>query len=191
MSPLKSSVSVFLVAFYCTLVSGCGETKPPEIANSNSVTGHQDEHDTHSHEGHEHKTVIDAAQAGLDVDSLPHLEEAELPESLPNSVIVLTGMRDTIRDGFKAGDIEKADGPLHEVGHLLEHIEDLAKKSSLTDAEKKQISDVIESLFKDFGLVDERVHDKKGEKGKPYSEVADSIDAAIKTLSDLSDVKTE
>tara|TARA_R110002073_G_scaffold5624_28_gene34734 strand:- start:9617 stop:10219 length:603 start_codon:yes stop_codon:yes gene_type:complete len=191
----KFTVAVVAVG-YLAFVSGCSkpasEETPTAVVDPQGHDDHGHDHDDdHGHDdhGHDHGAakVIDADKAGLDADALVHLDHAEMPDTYADSVKLLGEMRDKIRDGFAAGNVEEADGPLHEVGHLLEHIETLVAKSSLSDDQKKQAANAIESLFDSFGEVDARVHDKQGKAGKEYSDVTESVDASIKVLADLVD----
>ncbi|WP_442506856.1 hypothetical protein SH528x_005729 [Novipirellula sp. SH528] len=199
----KFTVAVVAVGYFA-FVSGCNKptTNEPATAvvepqshddhdeDGHDEDGHGHDHDDDGH-GHDHDhgdaKMIDASKAGLDADALVHLDEAEMPENYADSVKLLVEMRDEIRDGFAAGNVEQADGPLHEVGHLLEHIETLVNNSSLSSDQKKQAAEAIESLFDLFGEVDARVHDEQSKAGKEYSDVAESVDASVKVLVDFVD----
>ncbi|TWU20110.1 hypothetical protein Pla52o_46240 [Novipirellula galeiformis] len=192
----KFSVAMAAVGYFA-FVSGCSKPEVPPAAPVEVVAddhGHDDDHG-HSHDegghdhGHDHgdAKMIDAKEAGLDAGALVHLDEVAVPKNYSDAVAMLAGMRDKIRDGFAAGNVEEADGPLHEVGHLLEGIETLVEASAMSEDQKSQAMKAIETLFDSFGEVDARVHDAKGEAGKEYTEVAKSVDAAVKTLSDLAD----
>ncbi|MFG0263451.1 MAG: hypothetical protein ACF788_13750 [Novipirellula sp. JB048] len=180
-----------LAVGYLTFVSGCSKPEAPPVAPAEVVVddhGHSHDDDDHGHDhDHDGATMIDAEAAGLDAGDLVHLDEVAVPENYADAVALLVEMRDKIRDGFAAGDVEEADKPLHEVGHLLEGIETLAKASSMSEEQKTEAMAAIESLFELFGAVDARVHDAQGEAGKEYSEVAESVDAAVASLSDLVD----
>jgi len=127
-------------------------------------------------------TEIVAKDSGLDADNLVVLEDSEMPSSLPDAVIMLETMRDNIRDGLVNDDIDVAHGPLHEVGHLLEHLQKLVADSDISDDQKMIASEAIEQLFDSFGSIDELIHD---DQPVDYSAYQDDIDSAMSTLSEM------
>ncbi|MCA9051593.1 MAG: hypothetical protein KDA89_22800 [Planctomycetaceae bacterium] len=139
------------------LLAGCAsESEAPPIP---AVMHDHDDHG-HDHEDHSH----------------------DHPETFAEAVSQLTAMRNTIRDGFANNDEDAAHEPLHDVGHLLEDLEGLAEKESLTDEQKAALKSSVETLFNAFGDVDKTLH---GGEGATYSEVSEKIDAALKTISDM------
>ncbi|MEQ9409127.1 MAG: hypothetical protein RIK87_15435 [Fuerstiella sp.] len=104
------------------------------------------------------------------------------PETFAEAFEEVTGMRNTIRESFQLQDPEAAHEPLHEVGHLLETMSEMAAKSDLSEDAKALIETNIDVLFDAFGAVDKKMHD--GETGKDYSEVSDAVDAALTAISD-------
>jgi hypothetical protein len=148
-----------LVAMACLLspLVGCGTatTEAPSHASATDA----DEHD-HDHEGETHD---------------------DTPKSYGEAVASLAAFRDTIRDTFAAKDDDKAHELLHEVGHLLEHLPELAQKHSppIDSAAVKKDAD---ELFGLFGKVDEKMH---GAEGATYADVADKIDAVVDRLQKL------
>ena len=196
----------------CVFLVGCAEptSSPPPVADSHDAEAHADheghdheghdheghdheghDHEGHDHEGHDHEghdhassTTIDADAAGLSVDDLVSVDEAELPDNLGDAVKQLVQLRDTIRDAFEADDAEAAHIPLHEVGHLLGGIEKLVEKSDEDAEHKKEMAGAVEALFDSYTAVDETFH---SDGGKQYSEVSSSIDDAVKTLQEHAD----
>lgn len=100
-------------------------------------------------------------------------------ETYPEAVAELDGMRATIETAFAANDIKSADEPIHEVGHVLEGLVDLAKKAELGDEAVTAIEGAVEKLLDSFTVVDEKIH---GREGKEYSDVQAEIDAAFAVL---------
>ncbi|MDX1926995.1 MAG: hypothetical protein SFV81_10775 [Pirellulaceae bacterium] len=107
----------------------------------------------------------------------------EHAETLADAVKELEGMCATIKAAFAKDDAEAAHGPMHDIGHVLEEIPDLAAKSTLDDAGKAEVKKAAETLFEAFSAVDESMH---GSGGKKYSDVSESIDAALKVIVDKS-----
>lgn len=108
-----------------------------------------------------------------------HDEDHHHPETFAAAVAELTEMRNTIRDGFAKNDEEAAHGPLHEIGHLLETLEELGKKQGIAGDDLAALKTNVETLFNAFGDVDKTLH---GGEGSTYSEVSEKIDAALAAI---------
>jgi len=132
--------------------SGCTESSKTDTAASSAEHAHS--HDDH---GHHHG-----------------------PESLKEAISQLTSMRDTIRDGFAKNDQDAAHDPLHEVGHVLEAMPELAKTEKVSAKDQAAIEKAVNSLMDAFGRVDKTMH---GQEGSTYSEESATIDATLITLS--------
>lgn len=104
------------------------------------------------------------------------------PETLAEAVTELTELRDTIRDAFAANDPDKAHDPLHEVGHILETVSDLAKEEKLSDEKLAIVKSSVDTLMQSFGDIDKSMH---GQEGASYKDVSTKIDDAIKALTEL------
>jgi hypothetical protein len=130
------------------------------------------------------KRVDEATGTGgrppMSIDDLERdTDHHEHAETYNAAVVELDAMRQQISDAFAAGDIEAADGPIHEVGHVLEDVVDLARKENFSAEAIAEINSAVESLFDAFGRVDERIH---GGEGATYDEVQSQIDTAFETL---------
>ena len=82
---------------------------------------------------------------------------------------------------FAAGETEKADGPLHEAGHLLEAMAKFAESESFSAADLTAVKAATEELLDLLGEVDDRVHGGET-KGKAFSEVAAQVTDALARL---------
>jgi hypothetical protein len=100
------------------------------------------------------------------------------PESYAEAVTQVEVLRTAIKEAMAAGDLEKADGPVHEIGHVLEHILEFAPKD-VPGADQAAIKKAVAILFECFGQIDDKVH---GSGGKSYDEVSARIDEAMATL---------
>jgi hypothetical protein len=109
-----------------------------------------------------------------------HEHGHEHAETLGGALHELTELRDTVRDAFAKDDGEAAHGPLHDVGHLLEEVSELAGESHLSDEAKATIESNVEALLDAFGAVDKSMHSE--DEGSAYSEVSEKIDAAITAI---------
>jgi len=143
-------LTLTLIAAY-----GCDQgSQPPLVPAMTSKDDHGHDHG-HDHE-HEHEH-----------------------ESLAAALTELTKLRDTIRDGFAKNDIDAAHDPLHEVGHVLEEIPELAEKEKLPAEAITIIKASVEELFDAFGAVDKGMH---GGESVKYSDVSGKIDAAVTAI---------
>ncbi len=125
-------------------------------------------------------TTTAPGQPPVSIDQLEHdLDHHAHAETYAEAVAELDEMRSEISQAFAAGDIEAADGPIHEVGHVLEDVVELARKEGLSAEAVAEIDAAVETLFDAFGRVDDKIH---GREGVTYDEVEAEIDAAFATL---------
>jgi len=89
-----------------------------------------------------------------------------------------------VKESLKAGDREKADDKVHDVGHLLEDFEGLLSKeeASLQDA-GKQATQVV---FECFDTLDAALHGSEEELKKiDVDELGTRLETAIESLKNL------
>ncbi|MCA9186532.1 MAG: hypothetical protein R3E01_07250 [Pirellulaceae bacterium] len=84
-------------------------------------------------------------------------QEPQYSESLNDSVADAKRLNDEIRDAFAAGDLQAADGPVHEIGHLLASLSEHVGQMSLSDADQQKVDFAINSLMVCFGRCMARV----------------------------------
>lgn len=124
-----------------------------------SPEGAQVEADDHDHD-HDHD----------------HAEESATFESALSSV---GQMKETICKAFKDETPGDAHDALHEVGHTLEKLPELAKAEGLTDEQLASVKSAVESLFDGFHKLDETMHDGDA---VDIGELETSLSAAMETL---------
>lgn len=112
-------------------------------------------------------------------ESHEHGEGHHHPETLADALTELTELRDAIRDAFAKDDTDKAHDPLHEVGHIIEVVQELAEKEKLPEDRLAIVKSSTEELFNAFGDVDKTMH---GGEGSTYKDVSEKIDAAMVAL---------
>lgn len=141
-------------------LAGCGgaDATPP-----NSAAGqHDHDHSSHGEDrGHVHA------------------------ESYAEALTQVEKLQAEVKAAFSADELSKADGPVHEIGHLLEALPDLARKESLSELDRQQVENSAGALMDRFGELDERIHGGSS-AGKAYDEVASSIAEAMATLKSIS-----
>jgi len=161
-------VSLGVLAFVLSL--GCSQSPPAEKAPEAAHDDHEHAHEGHDHEGHDHAH----GEHG-------HGEHGGASKTYAEAVEKVVAARDTIRDNLAAGDKDKADTALHELGHVLERFPALIKESTLSDEEKEAASKDVDELFEQFDKLDEQIH---GETEITYEAFSEKIDTAVSRLHD-------
>ena len=104
---------------------------------------------------------------------------SDSPMSFKDSVSKLSEMNQVIKTSLASDDLDKAHGPLHEVGHVLEALATAAKNEKFSEADMATIKSAKEDLFDAFGEIDKTFH---GGEGATYDEVANKITGAMNKL---------
>ena len=117
---------------------------------------------------------------GCEQASTTEQKEAPKPPSLTDVLAEVKQMTGDISDGFANDDMEKAHGPLHQIGHKLEALPNLIDGSSLADEAKTAAKSAIETLMNEFGRVDAKLHGD--ESGADFADVQESIESALASL---------
>lgn len=105
--------------------------------------------------------------------------EHEHAETVGEAFHELSELHETIKAAFADDDTEAAHGPLHDVGHILLEMGELADKSELAAEAKTAVGDQVEILMDAYDSVDKVMH---GKEGSEYSEVSEKIDSAMTAL---------
>ena len=168
MSCRIACVAIASLAF----VTGCAPSAPTAPASAKTAAGNShDEHDEHEdHDDHDH-----------DHDHGDHEE----PENVAAGLAQLEKICADAKAHLAAGDYDKADGPVHMVGHLLEDLGELvAKEKPAAEAEARK---AIDAVFECFDKIDSAIHaaDEEARKKLDYAEHAPAIEAAIAKLKEL------
>lgn len=154
--PMRSSTQLtlcFLVAVCLIGFVGCQDSGKTVVAKSDANTSQHDDPDADG----DHKHA----------------------ENYDDAVAELVEMQTKIKDNIGNGNTEAAEGPLHDVVHVLEIIGNFVQNSDLDDEAKKSCTDAIENLYGSFNAIDDKLH---GDEGKDYDEVSEQIETSIKTL---------
>lgn len=150
------------------VVSGCAPapTQPPagEAAKHDHDHHHDDAHDhahDHDRDGHAHADTLAGGVANL----------AKAATSL---------------EGHLAADArDAADVAVHELGHLLEDLQELVRKSGLTDEAKATATKALDDLFECFGKLDTALHAEPGTGDSPkevHGSIAKRVEEAVGSL---------
>ncbi|MFZ4734073.1 MAG: hypothetical protein ACOYK7_16165 [Pirellulales bacterium] len=137
--------SLPVLATVVVVATGCSEPAAPPVVGPRpapaptAAVAHDHDHDHAkpagaAHEGHEH------------------------PETLAAAVTELKGLVEKVREALAAGDREKADGPVHAVGHLLEDMEGLVAKAKLPAERETAVKQAVEEIFQAFDALDTAIH---------------------------------
>lgn len=153
---MRIFLSSFIVAALL-LGSGC-DSKPVGKAGDPKAA-----HD-HSHDGHDHD----------------HKETAASPaDALKSMLEKSVAATQKIYDAGNGGKVEDAHDELHDIGHFLEALPELAKKAALDTASQEAINKASKSLFEVMGKIDELLHDGKEVK---FDDFKADMDAGLSEL---------
>ncbi|MFN9639388.1 MAG: hypothetical protein ACK56W_05135 [Pirellula sp.] len=155
---------VFLSSFIVAALlfnSGC-DSKPAGRTGDSKAA-----HD-HSHDGHDH---------GHDHD---HKETAASPaDALKSTLEKAIAATQKIFAAGVGGKVEDAHDELHDIGHFLESLPELAKKAALDTSSQEVMNKAAKSLFEVMGKIDELLHDGKEVK---FDEFKSDMDAGLSEL---------
>lgn len=156
----RGFVAVPLAALW--LAAGC--SPPPAVKTAPVAAPDHDHHDDHHHDDH---------------------DEHAHPTTLAEGVAALEKAAATVKDRLAAGAREEADDSVHALGHLLEDVQGLVRKSDLSDAAKVAATEALDELFNTFDTLDTALHAEPGEGAAPadvHASVAPRIKDAIEVL---------
>jgi hypothetical protein len=154
---------------------GCGETAPPPAPQSHG-SGQPASHDGHADDGHGHGDS--AGDAGHS-----HGDHDHTLTSLADGVSQLTKYQQEIQAAFEKKAPEEAHDSLHEIGHVLEAVQEFAKgQESYTEEDKAAINAATEALLEAFGTLDESMH---GGEATEYSAVDAKVQEAMAKLQEF------
>lgn len=130
----------------CALI-GCGAPAPEKTASHDD----HDEHGEHGEHGEHHD----------DHDDEGEHHEGE-PETFAEAFEAVSAMKTKICKAFKDGTPDDAHAALHDVGHLLEELPELAAKGGeLSEEQVSKMNAAVEALFDGFGKLDSTMHGGK------------------------------
>lgn len=100
-------------------------------------------------------------------------------KTFAEAVKQIGALRTKVKESLDAGDMAAADGPVHEIGHLLEQTMDLARKQISSEAKLQEVNKAVEQLLDAFGELDATLH---GQPGKTYDQVESDIESGLREL---------
>lgn len=146
------------------LLTGCGEHQ------ASDARPHADDHDHHHAHDHEH-------------DHDHHHDGEGVEESFSVLVERIDGLNAKIKDAFERGEVDEADGYVHDIGHELEKL-----VASLKEETDEAVQGAADKLFDEFDKVDQQLH---GGEGASYDDVREEIEAALQTLRQRAETQKE
>lgn len=146
--------SIRYPALLCLVLATAGGCNSTEQAN--------EEKDGHGH-SHDHDHAGD-------------------PKSLRAAITQLRGMWADISTAMDNNEPDAAHDSLHEVGHVLESMPDLAAETDLPESEWNEVKTEVEKLFEEFGNIDSAFHKQDGDKVGAYESAKTAIDEGIAAL---------
>jgi hypothetical protein len=116
----------------------------------------------------------------VSADELEHMhDDHDHAETYPDAVAQIEKLNTEISASFAAGKGAEADSQVHAIGHALEDVPALAKKTTLSEEDQTAVGVAVETLLDAFGKIDEKLH---GGDGVDYDQVAGDITSALETL---------
>lgn len=175
------------------LLAGCNGSAPPAtVAKKGADIGPalpaaKGSHDDHDHAGHDHAGHDHAPADSAQAEALPAAEgeahDHHHPETLAELVGELEKLVAVVKEGMEANVREKADAPVHELGHFLGDVEGLAKEAKLPADVEAGVIAASEALFTVFDKIDIAIHGAD-DLAKVWGDEAAGIEAGMKTLKD-------
>ena len=172
---------------------GCSSSAPPApVAKKGADVGPalpaaKGAHDDHDHAGHDHDGHDHGSHDGDKAEATPAGEGDDHGHHHPETLDELVGELDklvaVVKEGMEANVREKADAPVHELGHFLGDVEGLAKEAKLPAEVETAVIAASEALFTAFDKIDVAIHGTE-DLTKVWSEEAAGIEAGMKTLKD-------
>jgi len=154
-------------------LAGCdspGPSTADESSQSSATEEHDHDHDDHDHDDHDHDDH--------DHDEHGHGEDGH-PESLDQAVGQIKEMGGKITTAFANGTPDDAHDELHEIGHVIECLPELAKKANLSGEQENTVGEITESLMDAFGELDGTLH---GGEEVNVDEISKKISTQIEKL---------
>lgn len=112
-------------------------------------------------------------------DDHDHDHDHEAVENFAEGVSTLRGHYETIRDALDEDDIDTAHDPIHQVGHLLESLQQLVDHVGLDADDKATAQAAIDKMFEAYGEVDKAIH---GAQPVDYEAVREPLDQGMADL---------
>ena len=174
--------------FVGLLLAGCNGSAPPAaVAKKQADVGPalpaaKGSHDDHDHAGHDHASHGSAPAEAMPADE-GEAHDHHHPETLAELVGELDKLVAVVKEGMEANVREKADAPVHELGHFLGDVEGLAKEAKLPADVETAVIAASEALFTAFDKIDIAIHGAD-DLAKVWGDEAAAIEAGMKTLQD-------
>lgn len=115
----------------------------------------------------------------------PASQEDHRPASVAEGVAGLQKARDTIKAAFEAGTPHDCDMALHEAANIVSSLEEVAKEEGLSTEAVETVKTSCKELYGHLSTIHDGFHGGGELDNDSYGKVAEGIDAAITSLSEL------
>lgn len=146
-----------------TLLFSSGCDSKPDGKGGDAKAAHDHSHDGHDHD-HDHDQKGTAASPA---------------DALKSTLEKAVAATQKIFDAGTGGKVENAHDELHDIGHFLESLPELAKKAAVDTTSQEAINKACQSLFEVMGKIDELLHDGKEVK---FDEFKADMEAGLNDL---------
>ena len=162
-------LNFLLISTLVLVLIGCGSTDQ-SVSDSSSQSSAVEDHAHDDHDGHDHDHD--------DHGGHDH-EESGQPESFAEAISQIDDMGSKITAAFAKGEPDDAHDELHDIGHMIESLPELAKKAGLPEPKQEKVGEATEALMDAFGELDGTLHG--GEK-VDVEKISTTISAQIEEL---------
>jgi len=168
---MRQSIRLFCfvaLGLLATWQLGCNNSDPGTDAATAQADGHDGDHDgdEHDHAGHDDDHEGD------------HDHEMDFDASLEK----VESLAATINESLANDDADAVHDSLHEIGHLLEELPEMAKEHGFSDADQEKLGAATEKMLDAYEAVDATLH---GDEGKSWEEVKGDVESGLETLKSL------
>ena len=108
-------------------------------------------------------------------------DHADGPKSFEEGVAQLKAIQIQVNQAMENDDPDAAHDPLHDVGHLLNRLPELAADTDLEESDWNEVKADVDRLFEAFGDVDSAFH-ADGDKLAAYESSKSAIDEGVAGL---------
>lgn len=107
-----------------------------------------------------------------------------MPKDFASALAKLQDLKASIADAYAKEDPHLAHDALHEIGHVIETLPELAKEAGLSEEAQAAVVSASENLMDAYAALDEGMH---GGEEIGYDEVEQKIQDAMASLSSADD----
>ena len=173
---MKPVLSLLTIAFI-VMLNGC-DSSELSIVDAPAQGSHTEDHGDHDHDAHDHDAHDHDAH---DHDAHDH-DANDRPESFTKAVEYIKTTGNKVTGAFTSGNPDDVHHELHEIGHVVESLPELAKKSGLSSEQQDKVRELTESLMEAFGQLDGTLHGGEAVEANELSKKISTQTAELQSM---------